>query len=396
MSDEPLRPGARAIEAPRLLALLALLIVATAIASAAVLLLVTLPDRFHADIVVLGDPSHTVAASSDGVVTAIEVRPGDRVQPGDVIARIDPRAGLPEQDRRALDGLRTQLTQLEDAIGALLQERLAAGDDGVRLRATRSAAMLDAMLQQRELRRDEVALRRQALARTEAALARGLVGIEARETAEAELVLARIGLSTLEVEIGRHRELADEADALALERRSAALERLVALTSERARAIEAGLLAHAPVVVHAREAGVISSVLVRPGEGVAKGGAIVELGTRAESRRLEAQVDAAAMQRIRVGDDVDVQFRTQGMREPRKVRTRVSGVAQRQLAATASPATGARRDDGATYTIFLEATEAEPAITDLPAGSKGRAIFTGARVRLLDYVLRSDAAAATG
>jgi multidrug resistance efflux pump len=396
MSDEPFRPGARAMEAPRLLALLALLIVATAIASAAVLLLVTLPDRFHADIVVLGDPSHTVAASSDGVVTAIDVRAGDRVRPGDVIARIDPLAGLPEQDRRAVDALRAQLARLEGAIATLLEDRLAGGDEGGRLREARSAAMLDALRQQRELRRTEVALRRQALARTEAALARGLVGVDARETAEADLVVARIGLSTLEVEIGRHGELVDEADALALERRSAALERLLALTSERARAIESGLLARAPVVVEAREAGVISSVLVRPGEGVAKGAAIVELGTRTPSRRLEAQVDAAAIQRIRVGDEVDVQFRAPGMREPRRLRTRVSGVAQRQLAAISPPTTGKPRDDGASYTIFLEATEGEQAIADLPAGAKGRAIFTGARVRLLDYVLRSDAAGATG
>jgi HlyD family secretion protein len=311
----------------RLAALLLAGLAAAAILAAA---LVEIPIRTSGH-GVLVDPSGALITSASalapGRVASIAVRMGDRVAPGDVLARL----GQPDLDAAIREATRALAEQRRRA------ERLAAlraADAEARARAAaREAASLDERIVGMERRRDALAER---LANLEALETRGVATrqsvIAARldlETAEEALLdarSARVAFDARQEAAATEDARAAAADALAVENAQAALDAL------HARAETEG-------VIRATTAGRVSTVMVSPGAAVAPGDPIVSVlvETTDATPPIEALVFApmAAGKRLRPGAEVLMAPAVLAEGERARLKGRVAQVGQAPVGGSA-------------------------------------------------------------
>jgi multidrug resistance efflux pump/pimeloyl-ACP methyl ester carboxylesterase len=251
-----------------------------------------------------------VGARIDGVISAIEVDTGDRVQAGQVIARLEDRH------------LRARLTQassrLDKARRELEVERLAIENERARLsgslrETTAELAEARAGLVAAESRADEA--RRQAELQKDLA-ARGLVPTERARSAENELRTAEARVTEARAALaaaGAGQDLARvDSDGIAVrERRTAVLESEIASDEARLALAEANLEA---TVIRASDDGVVVRRIVQPGASIAVGQPVVALWV-GEKIWVEAWLDEDDLADVAVGSVATITFKSYPDRE---------------------------------------------------------------------------------
>lgn len=323
----------------------------------------------------------TLSAQTSGTVMEVLVEPGDEVDEGDVLIRLDPTDArlAVQQAEAALQAARAQLAQLragakpEEIAAAEAQLRAAeaalaqaiAQRDLVVAGATEAEiaaaqAQLAAALAEEKAARDAYDHLRQAGIHgwmEEQALLRVRAAEEARAAAEARLEQLKAG-SSAEI---RAAEAAVQAAAaqrdiaraqLELLRAGASEEEIAAAEAEVARAqaaLETARVALARCEVRAPFAGTVGLVHVRSGELVNPGQPVITLGDLSTLRVETTDLDEVDVARVHVGQRATVTFDAIPERVFTGRVTRISPMAQPGAA-------------GVHYTVIVELDEMDPGI----------------------------------
>ena len=239
--------------------------------------------------------AETVGAVGTVRILSIDVRPGQRVEPGDVLVRLDP-AG-PAMD------LAVQETRLLDYEQSLVRYRQTLQESERRSRQIVQEAAVALESERMNRIRDEAEL---AGLRAEIERLRPLV--EKRVVSESELAALRPKAAALEQVAGRYEPL---IAALETRRRQAEedlrdVRGLLAQAAEGERpapprAVQAG----EPAVLRASRAGVVSRVQYQAGDVVVGGEAIVRVAAE-RSRNVAGMLTQEQIQTVAVGDRVQV------------------------------------------------------------------------------------------
>jgi len=323
----------------------------------------------------------TLSAQTGGTVVEVRVEPGDEVEEGEVLIRIDPTDArlAVQRAEAALEAARAQLAllragprpeeiavaeaQLEAARAALAQavaqrDQLRAGAIEAEIAAAR--AQLAAARVEEKAARDAYDRLREAEVHgwmEEEALLRVRAAEEARAAAEARLAQvensaeARSRAADAAVWAAQaQRDVAqaqlDLMEAGAAEAEIAAAEAAVAQAEA---ALEEARVALARCEVRAPFAGTVGLVHVRIGEAVAPGQPLVTLGDLTTLRVETTDLDEVDVARVRVGQRATVTFDAL----PERVFTgRVV-----RIAPMAEPGAA-----GVHYTVIVELEELDPAV----------------------------------
>lgn len=269
-------------------------------------------DRFLG---VVEAEAETVGAVGTVRILAIEVQPGQRVQPGDVLVRLDP-AGP------ALD-LAVQKARLLDLEQGTIRYRQALQESERRTRQIiREAAVAIEAARMNRIR-DEA-----ELSALRAELARLQPLVDQRLVRETELSSLRPRIAALEQIVNRYeplmntlqqrhdqalddlrdvRELLDEADEADLVP-AAEVFRQATLPLREGLGVE-------PTVLRASRAGVVSRIQYQAGDVVVGGAAIVRIAAE-HSRYITGMLGLDQVQAVSVGDVVHVYRKTSPSRHP--------------------------------------------------------------------------------
>jgi len=323
----------------------------------------------------------TVSAQSGGTVVEVLVGPGDEVDGGDVLIRLDPTDAqlAVRQAEAGVEAARAQLAllqagprpeeiaaaqaQLEAAEAALSQaaarrDQLVAGTTDAEIAAAR--AQLVAALAEEKAARDALDQLQQAGVHgwmEEEAVLRLQAAEEARVAAEAQLAQVEGGagaqLRAAEAAVWAAAAQRDLAQArLDLLQAGATAEEIAAAEAAVAQAeaaLEAARVALARCEVRAPFAGTVGLVHVRAGEQVAPGQPLVTLGDLTTLRVETTDLDEIDVARVRVGQQAVVTFDA--------LPERVFSGHVTHISSMAEPGAG-----GVNYTAVIELDELDPAI----------------------------------
>jgi len=306
----------------------------------------------------------TVSAQTGGTVVEVLVEPGDEVNEGDVLVRIDPTDArlAVRQAEAALAAARARLDELE--AGARPEE----------VEAAKAEVALAQAALQRLLNPDpvQVAVAQAELAQAEAALRIAQAaydrvkwdpGAGARpealqlEQATGAYNVAKARLEALlnppSADVAAARAQLQQAQArLALVEAGARPETIAAAAAEVARAeasLEQAQVALARCEIRAPFAGTVGWVHVRAGELVALGQPVITLGDLATLRVETTDLDEVDVARVTVGQEAVVTFDALPERMFTGRVTRIDPMAEPGAA-------------GVRYTVIVELDEVDPAI----------------------------------
>lgn len=251
-----------------------------------------------------------VGARLDGVVRTIEVDAGDRVQAGQVVARLE--------DSRYAASLEQAQSQLETATRELEVERLAIDNERRRLASTLKgvSAELSAALAAVRASDSRAEEARRQVELQQSLVSRGLVPAERARTAETELRTAQALAAEARAEASAAsagEELSRvESDGLAVrEKRISVLESEITTLKARVAVAEANLEG---TIIRAPDSGAVVRRIVQPGGSVSVGQPIISLWVGGDIW-VEAWVDEDDLADVSVGSAATVTFKSYPDRE---------------------------------------------------------------------------------
>jgi membrane fusion protein (multidrug efflux system) len=237
-----------------------------------------------------------VGTPIEGQIASIEVRPGQRVRQGDVIARLNDvkqRANV-EEARAVLEEAAVQVGVEREAVKVLYKKAQVMSHEASAkmavIEAEARAADIDVLLASRQAERSAALRERDMVSQAD-----NDVASTTRDLAEerVEHAKGKVGLAAAQ---GEHSAL-QEANAKAKEARLALLEARVGTARAALERAEAELEL---TVIRAAKSGIVSRRLVEPGAAVRMGGAVLEIWYD-EELAIEAWIDESEYGSLAVG-----------------------------------------------------------------------------------------------
>lgn len=292
--------------------------------------LVTLPRIQRAPVIAVSTvPPSKVIAPRPGRIVSLEVREGQQVRAGDVIARIsnsqDEEATIREEIERAAADQAEQLAgqQVQDQEGADRAELL---DLGAQLRMAESQSTV--LHAQVEDRRQGLEIAEEEFRNIESVASRGFISKSERNQRwltllqqRAELRETNSKLTTNREEIATlRRKIARFGQDARLRQFTARSDQLTALARRRAARAGDRFIVRAPVD------GVISTVVVGPGAAIGAGGTLATIVPVRSPVQAVIYVSSAAIGQVKYGQRVQLRFDSYPFQEYGSFSAKIVGV----------------------------------------------------------------------
>lgn len=250
----------------------------------------TMEEHVVAQGTIIPDKRYEVRSPESGVLSRVPVDPGDRVEPGALIAKLDDKA-LRDRLFRNAQALEETQAQMETAQTTLARLQIMPLPDKFRF--------VELELKQAQ---NKLNLAQKKMQRLEKLHTDGLASAEDLDEAKSEYELAKVDLETALkkkefVDKGLGKAILEEARAQVAE-----IEKKIApLESEKERLLEELKLTE----LKSPYAGQVASRLKRRGEAVAAGElvAIIAIG---DERRVQIMVDQSGFSKVRLGQEVRI------------------------------------------------------------------------------------------